>query len=63
MLKVSKNQSFLRVKWRQTEVNDELSDLKTGDPLLPPDADTTGRLEVVPVHDNVNHQVEGNGNP
>lgn len=36
-----------------TKVNDKLDDLETGDPLLPPDADPTGTLEVVPVHDDV----------
>lgn len=36
-----------------TEVDDELENLKTGDPLLPPDTNTTGTLEVVPVHDNM----------
>jgi len=48
---------------RLTKVNDELDDLETGDPLLPPDADAASALEVVPVHDNVDHQVEGNWNP
>jgi len=46
-----------------TEINHELNDLKTGDPLLPPDADPTGTLEVVPVHHNVDHEVQGNGDP
>ena len=48
---------------KHTEIDDELSDLKTGDPLLPPDADSTRALEVVPVHDNVHSQVQGDGNP
>jgi hypothetical protein len=43
---------------KHTEINDELKDLHDCDVLLPPDADSTSRLEVVPVHDNVNHQVE-----
>jgi len=47
----------------RTEINHELSDLETGDPLLPPDLDSTGALEVVPVHDNVDHQVESDRNP
>lgn len=50
-------------KKRLTKVNDELNDLETGDPLLPPDADAARALEVVPVHDDVNSQVKGNGNP
>ena len=46
-----------------TKVNDKLNDLQTSDPLLPPDTDATGALEVVPVHDDVNGEVEGDGNP
>lgn len=46
-----------------TEINDELDDLETSNPLLPPDADATGALEVVPVHDHVHTQVQGNGDP
>lgn len=46
-----------------TKIDDELDDLETGNPLLPPNADTTGALEVVPVHDNVHSQVKGNGDP
>lgn len=46
-----------------TKVNDELHDLQHGNILLPPDADTTGTLEVVPVHDNVDQQVDGDGHP
>ena len=46
-----------------TEINDELDDLETGDPLLPPDADAARALEVVPVHDDVDGQVEGDGHP
>lgn len=40
-----------------------MRDLHNGDVLLPPDADASGTLEVVPVHDDVNAQVEGNWNP
>ena len=46
-----------------TEINDKLDDLETGDPLLPPDANATRTLEVVPVHDNVDRQVQGDGHP
>lgn len=53
----------VRVRYRHTKVNHELRDLEAGDPLLPPNADTTSRLEVVPVHDNMHHQVNGDGNP
>ena len=46
-----------------TKINDELDDLETSDPMLPPDLDATRALEVVPVHDNVHHQVERDDNP
>lgn len=59
--------SFGQSEWStfeiRTEINDELDDLETSNPLLPPDADTTSALEVVPVHDDVHSQVKGNGNP
>lgn len=47
----------------ETEVDDELQDLEHGDVLLPPNANTARRLEVVPVHDNVDCEVEGNWYP
>lgn len=47
----------------EAEIDNELDDLKAGDPLLPPDADAARGLEVVPVHDDVDHQVEGDWNP
>jgi hypothetical protein len=37
--------------------------LETSNPLLPPDADATSALEVIPVHDNVHGQVKDNGDP
>lgn len=53
----------VRCKVDESEINHELDDLEHGDVLLPPNSDSTSRLEVVPVHDNVNHQVEGDGHP
>ena len=47
----------------EAEVDDELHDLQARDPLLPPDADAARGLEVVPVHDDVHEQVEGDGHP
>ena len=47
----------------EAQVDDELGDLEDGDVLLPPNANATGGLEVVPVHDNVDGQVEGDDNP
>lgn len=46
-----------------TDVNDELENLQHGDVLLPPDANTTGTLEVVPVHHDVDQQVDSDRHP
>ena len=46
-----------------TKIQNELGDLADCDVLLPPDADATGGLEVVPVHDDVDGEVEGDDNP
>lgn len=46
-----------------TKVNYELKDLKSCDPLLPPDLDAARALVVVPTHDDMDHQVEIDGNP
>jgi hypothetical protein len=40
-----------------------LDDLENGNVALPPDADAAGGLKVVPVHDNVDHEVERDWNP
>ena len=40
------------------EVDDELNDLDSCYPFFPPDADATSGLEVIPVHDDVDCQVE-----
>ena len=47
----------------RTEVKHELGDLADCDVLLPPDADAARALEVVPVHDDVNSQVQGDDGP
>jgi hypothetical protein len=47
----------------EAQVDDELGDLQNRDVFLPPNADATGGLEVVPVHDNVDGQVESDDNP
>jgi hypothetical protein len=54
---------FLFFDGKHTEINDELDNLETSNPLLPPDANATGALEVVPVHDNVDGQVEHDRDP
>jgi hypothetical protein len=43
----------------EDEVDDELDDLNSGYPFFPPDSDAAGGLEVVPVHDDMDCQVEG----
>jgi hypothetical protein len=60
---VSEGEVGVRGEVNKAKVNDKLEDLHDGDVLLPPDADTTCGLEVVPVHDDVDHQVQGDGNP
>lgn len=40
-----------------------MHNLQHGNVLLPPDANAAGALEVVPVHHNVNQQVNGDGDP
>jgi len=47
----------------EAEVDDELQDLEHGDVFFPPDADAARGLEVVPIHDHVDHEVEGDGDP
>lgn len=47
----------------EAKIDDELDDLESGNPLLPPDTNTSGALEVVPVHDDVNGQVQADDNP
>lgn len=48
---------------KHTKINHELGNLENGDVLLPPDADSTSALEVVPVHDDVHEQVQSNWHP
>lgn len=40
-----------------------MNDLSSSNPLLPPDSNSSRALEVVPVHDDVDKQVQGNWNP
>lgn len=60
---ISGGEVSVRGEVYEAKIDDKLSDLKTSDPLLPPDLDTAGRLEVVPVHDNVDSEVKSDGNP
>ena len=50
-------------KVNKAEIDDELDDLKARDPLFPPDANASRRLEVVPVHDNMDKEVDGDDDP
>lgn len=81
MREIGAGEIGVRGKVDETEIDDELQDLEHSDVLLPPDANTSGRLEVVPgsnqygceggleevgaipVHDNVNGQVESDWDP
>jgi len=47
----------------RTKIEDELHDLANCDVLLPPNADAARALEVVPIHDDVNSQVQGDDWP
>lgn len=47
----------------RTQINHELDDLHDRDVLLPPDANATSTLEVVPVHDHVHQEVQTDHNP
>lgn len=46
-----------------TKVKHELDNLHDGDVLLPPDTDTARGLEVVPVHDDMDHEVQRDRDP
>jgi len=45
-------------KVNEEEVDYELDNLDSRDPFFPPDSDATGGLEVVPVHDDMDGQIE-----
>jgi hypothetical protein len=60
---VGRGEVGVRGEVDEAKINDELDDLETGNPLLPPDTDTTSALEVVPVHNDVNEEVQDDGNP
>lgn len=47
----------------EAQVDDELGDLQDCDVFLPPDADAARGLEVVPVHDDVDGEVESDDDP
>ena len=47
----------------EAEIDDELNDLEDCDPFFPPYANTSGSLEVVPVHYDMDGQIKGDGYP
>lgn len=47
----------------EAEINDELGDLEASNPFLPPNTDTPCGLEVIPVHYDVDKEIEGYGYP
>ena len=46
-----------------TEINHELRNLQSRDPLLPPNTDTPCCLEIVPVHDHMHSQIKRDRDP
>lgn len=48
MREISAGEIGVRGKVDETKIDDELQDLEHSDVLLPPDANASGRLEVVP---------------
>lgn len=59
---VSHSTAITRME-KLTKIQHELDNLHHSDVLLPPDSDTASALEVVPVHDDVDHEVQGNDDP
>lgn len=60
---MSQDKLSTKTRGQRTKIDDKLDDLKHSDILLPPDTNTTSTLEVVPIHDNVYEQIQGNHNP
>lgn len=46
-----------------TQINDELHDLEDRDILLPPDPNPASVLEVIPVHHDMDREVQRDGDP
>jgi hypothetical protein len=61
--KICRGEVSVRCKVDEADVDNELDYLEASHPLLPPDANPTSTLEVVPVHDNVDCQVQSNDSP
>lgn len=50
-------------KANSPKVYDKLDDLETGNPFLPPNANAPSALKVVPVHNDMYHEIKCNWNP
>ena len=55
--------SGVHINLYHTKIQDKLCNLQSCNPFLPPDPDSPCALEVVPIHDDVDREVESNGNP
>lgn len=50
-------------KVNKAKIKNELDDLETGDPFFPPNTDTEGGKEVIPVHHHMDTQVQADWHP
>jgi len=60
---ISGSEKSVGSKVDDAEIDDELGDLASGEVLLPPDLVSNGSSGVVSVHENVDGQVENDGDP
>ena len=63
MREVCRREVSVGGKVDEAEIDDELGDLEPGDPFLPPDAHAARGLKVVPIHDHVDREIKGDGDP
>lgn len=47
----------------RTDIDNKLKNLKNCYPLLPPNTDSTCALKVVPIHEHMDGEIQGYGNP
>ena len=55
--------TFDSIHCQLTQINDELRNLESGNPFLPPDPNPPGSLKIVPVHHDVDGEIESNWHP
>ena len=63
MREVCEDDFLVSSEINEAQVQYKLNDLETRDPLFPPDSDASGSQEIIPVHDNMNQQVQSDGHP